>query len=796
MADDELPSGHVRFLDSFQPGLPDDRYTITVSHTLDQQKALGATIDKVTQDFVVAGPRFTLDPADIHARFPPNGASSAFAEVLPHIVLNKRLLPWERKVPKLAKSVPWLALLVLQDDEIIGSKSNDPNDPEVTRSVIANYAQTMTVKQLLDTPKAQALVPDIDQTKLMDDEKKMSCQVITISNDTFARIMPTARELPYLAHAREVDTGSKIVLDLQNAGLFSVVVANRFPRSGAATRGAKNIAHLVSLEGYGDFLGGTAPKRPDPAQVKLVSLCSWTFSCVPDPQQKFSGLAQNLAYIKDGNDWKWRAAESLALRLPLPDKGGDGARQRLSDGYVALGYHAVTGEDGFAWYRGPLIPSVAKVLPESPPFQTAAAAIIFDPRTGTFDHSQAAAWQAGRALALAEESFATALMRLRRKARLQVDQAAHQTTSMARPAAGQKLSAMATSATTQQNIHAKLTALFAGGTAVNALAEASRATRFERPPQTARVVAAAAAVAPPVRTLRASLAQPATRTALAQQAAVDDDAAAVARWLGRLSLLYGLPFAHLVPDVRMLPPESIRFFYVDPNWIGAMIDGALSIGLSTSQQVELQSALTTQLESMATEAALAERAKSLGQDPPKTMASPTAGFLLRSALASGWPGLTVSGKVGGADGAAVALLRLEHLAPDVLFCVFNGVPDTVTLAAPHEGLEFGVDDEGKIVIRTVTDGKVTNGSERPIYDPQNPNGVLASVRAGGQRVLNIFIDPKPGNKTPSTPVDLLGVIAKAKGKGITSIGPADFALHMVKGAEEITFSPSPPRKPA
>ena len=52
----------------------------------------------------------------------------------------------------------------------------------------------------------------------------------------------------------------------------------------------------------------------------------------------------------------------------------------------------------------------------------------------------------------------------------------------------------------------------------------------------------------------------------------------ISKWLGRLRLLKGVPFNYLVPDERMLPPESIRFFYLDINWIDSLLDGAFSIG--------------------------------------------------------------------------------------------------------------------------------------------------------------------------------------------------------------------------
>src|SRR5258708_39023016 len=49
-------------------------------------------------------------------------------------------------------------------------------------------------------------------------------------------------------------------------------------------------------------------------------------------------------------------------------------------------------------------------------------------------------------------------------------------------------------------------------------------------------------------------------------------------WLGRLTLLYGVPFQYLVPDEKMLPAESIRFFYLNPEWLECLLQGACSVG--------------------------------------------------------------------------------------------------------------------------------------------------------------------------------------------------------------------------
>src|ERR1700761_2300950 len=40
-----------------------------------------------------------------------------------------------------------------------------------------------------------------------------------------------------------------------------------------------------------------------------------------------------------------------------------------------------------------------------------------------------------------------------------------------------------------------------------------------------------------------------------------------------LRLLLHIPLAYFVPDAGLLPPESIRFFNVDPTWMDRVIDG-------------------------------------------------------------------------------------------------------------------------------------------------------------------------------------------------------------------------------
>ena len=52
----------------------------------------------------------------------------------------------------------------------------------------------------------------------------------------------------------------------------------------------------------------------------------------------------------------------------------------------------------------------------------------------------------------------------------------------------------------------------------------------------------------------------------------------IEKLLMEASLLYHVPFHYLVPDMSMLPAETIRVFSVDYNWVLSYMDGIWSVG--------------------------------------------------------------------------------------------------------------------------------------------------------------------------------------------------------------------------
>jgi hypothetical protein len=209
-------------------------------------------------------------------------------------------------------------------------------------------------------------------------------------------------------------------------------------------------------------------------------------------------------------------------------------------------------------------------------------------------------------------------------------------------------------------------------------------------------------------------------------------------WLASLRLLEGVPFQYLVVDEKLLPPESIRFFYLDRNWTDALVAGALSVSaVTTDDRAQLQ-ALYKQVRD---ELDAAERLVRVpgNEDAEDGPADVVTGLLIRSRAVSGWPGMHIRAYQveipdDGADDDTnrLHLMRLERLAPSVLLALFDGVPAVVHLEEPRSGLQFGFEltepqPAGAVAydlpLRTPGTGTET-GATVPVPFRQNAPGVV------------------------------------------------------------------------
>ena len=179
--------------------------------------------------------------------------------------------------------------------------------------------------------------------------------------------------------------------------------------------------------------------------------------------------------------------------------------------------------------------------------------------------------------------------------------------------------------------------------------------------------------------------------------------AEIRNWLVRLRLLEGVPFANLVADTELLPEESIRWFYLDRQWTDAVVQGALSVGtVNSDDRTQLTGAYPAIRDELDNDERNVRRRAGTNRFGGKVDA--ISGFVLRSRAVSGWPALHVRAfSVDPAEGdnarfkeddpRRMRLLRLERLAPAVLFCMFDGIPSVVHIEEPRQGVQFGFDTD-------------------------------------------------------------------------------------------------------
>lgn len=817
-----LAAGQMVFYDNCVPTLEVDDYLIEVTQVAPVAATGHDTPETyaVSQGFSVQGPRYALPPNDVFSMFPPDHSEGVFNQFLPHVVLTKRELPWERDVfhdkdSQRGTQTPWLALLLFVENEQIGGRPAllppSAQNPRLSAPITADsFYDWAAGKPSERTQPAEGilwprLTPAWHETE--DALKSTTSVVIDLSPEAFKTLLPPYPDLPYLAHARQVDASAKDqqALNIAGDGWYSVVVGNRLgnaPPKGASSRGTepaepgqRNIVHLVSLEGFAEYIKGQSLPAGT-SRVRMISLQSWSFTCRPDAGESFSKLMQGL--IADaGNRLK---STSFALPVPSPayDSTTQDASQALGSGYVPLRYQTRLGEQTFGWYRGPFSPvPVADFVTgaQQPrddsigrPFDSASAALIYDPKYGVFDVSYAVAFETGRLLALADGHFGQLLMAWQRNGHQHVDLILERASQVPALRTLRQEGDDPTAAATLPHLlgpHA-LTEEFVPYLAEQFAAKMTSRLADRQAAPSVLGLRSNATTTSPVATrqaVRALLEHPLVRSAVRAHGSQGVDT--LVDWLAHLYLLVNVPFENLVPHEGLLPPESVRFFYLDPNWLAALVEGALAIGIESSRDAHYQDLMKDVIWKATHETVPKVRARLHPNTPASTTsAGPMAGMLLRSAVVAGWPGLSVNGytKADSQGGNApdpasrMPLRRMERLSDDVLLCLWPSVPALVSIDEPHEGVAFGFEDpphgEGDYLdLRSL--------------DPAS-YGTLLPGRSIDARATNVI---DASNIVKITAADGLIQLIQSALPGSPAVHIRDFAVQMVRVPERAVFAP-------
>ena len=459
-----VKAGQIQFVEACHPPLTAGEYKAGMSQVIKASKDSDVPWNSdpylSSLVFSVDAPRFTLNPADIHSVYPPVNADGKFSNALPHVVFTRRTLPWERtldgKAPEFGKAFPaWMGLILLTEAELKDSQTGRTRE-NLSMPVFSKETDSL----LMPRDRTKVLVPNLGQygdsgssdadviyrcqkwarekwqyendaggdNRSDDDRKKASCLTIDLPAELFKAIAPRYDDLNYLAHVRQIDTGDKEVLGINDKGWFSLVIGNRMPQAGQ-----RHHAFLVSLEGYQDRLKENW--NPEPGQqVRLAVLGTWSFTCTAPTD--FKTLMDCLNFdCKKTTDSKDRIQlPDSWLHLPYdPYKDGtknpaDIVNAAYSRGYTAFDHIMRQGEKTVSWYRGPLVPlNYDKPIQVQEPVSCADELLRYDPDIGLFDTTYAAAWQLGRLLALQNQSFALALNQARKVMRKRARWLLHRT---------------------------------------------------------------------------------------------------------------------------------------------------------------------------------------------------------------------------------------------------------------------------------------------------------------------------------------------------------------------------------
>lgn len=618
----------------------------------------------------VEGAQYTLPPGTIQSVYPPDGAVGAFGHILPHVVLNDATLPWQRSADPSNddpdRSPPWLAVLIIPADAA----------PAVRRVSVNQLRQAAQAPGRHNAPPREVAAAADDQGIIV--------QVIDLPRRQFVGLAPTAVDLSLTCHVREVTIAAKADSDgVAPPPFYGVVTATCRP-----VGAERFVAHLVSLEALKEELGKSAADRKALSAsetlakevVRLVSLHQWSFA-ISRTDESFVGILKGvvvgMAGAQSGTGEVFVTGDARADRM-------------LQAGYWPLAHLFDDTKLQLSWYRPPLVGALrADPLNGAAPgvFATSARALLaFDPQSGTYDATAAVAWQWGRMIALHHVGFAEAVYRLKlRHAREAAEDQAFQGFIDALTAVETRAQLESVLRTAPKSARAEIEA----GDVATPFGSARAVTTG---PYTTRdkkdVTALATAINMFAKRRRAAA------TTAATGVPMSDDEQVIADRLARLALLEDVPLSHLVPDTeRYLMPERLSFFRLDPGWIAALIDGALSIGEEPGNASGRKSravlARLVQRGLSMLRASFAPEAKLDLTRPDATDALPLiTGFLLRSRALAGWPGIEVEGTL--ADGQRARILRLSRYEPDILLCLFEGQVAQVDLIEPAECVYFAV----------------------------------------------------------------------------------------------------------
>ncbi|KAF2467763.1 uncharacterized protein BDR25DRAFT_327037 [Lindgomyces ingoldianus] len=769
-----LAPGEQELFSYYRPSLAAGQYTIIVSQDVESPAQApnrshgwidGQTLSPkpaTSQSFRVNAPQFALPENAVRSRFPPDGYGAP-VETLPHLVFNDPHLPWERvgssvsskDVKEHRNSVPWLALLVFSQDELVLTDKELADMFGQSSSVEKPVKQSATFEVAVKASELRQVPGTVFPITNNNDPETEDATVnaIFLKPALFNELVRTYGEdgkpadkqqkadvsrYKYLAHVRNINTAGMPEAGRQETGLFSVVLSHRTGPLGL-TEPAPVTVHLVSIE---DVENLAVYPAPDGQRIALPSLQSWTYNCLPP---NAPDLRSQMRHLGD-------TLEMLRVPKPILDKlsySGDASKvkiaDRLRDGYTLTRYRLQTGEVSSAMLRGALTPTYVP-RPLSERFKSLSLAgsdlEIFDPTVGLMDLTYSAAWQLGKALAIADQGFSASLSRIRTLV--------HQRTM--NNAKAKLLGGSHSVVDTLRAISAPRPDILVNNPNHNML------DRWRRPERQPLDLSLGNTV------LQQEFSQEAGSVVKFFAGSSDSDGdelynelnkpnstdwMTLLTWVLDRMYLANIPAHYLIPDPSYLPAESMRLFYIDANWIDALVDGALSIGHHLEDKDDT---IRTWIKKTINRY-LSKEIPGAGYRPQ----IPTYGFLMRSDVVSQYPDLKVQAPLTPKspspeeDPSAklpATILRHTNIAEGVKLCLFDRYPGTRDFVDLHSLRFTQPPHQQSFVVGPHLDGASLETSYKRIFSQFDKDNEYKNLCDDGKWFKNLTVDP---NKPPPPP---------------------------------------------
>jgi hypothetical protein len=734
--DDEPPDpmlkpGEAKIYSFWAPGLlAGQKHRINVSQAVNANNNKDKELSLVSvKEFTVDAPQFALPNRSVHSTYPPSGYHDN-NRILPHIVLADPHLPWERSGSPQSDGadastrtrVPWLVLFSFTQDELMlpSTHLNGPNSifGATSPSLIKPVKQSptlsinMSIADLLATSKITTPVAKDSKEDAKGDfifvKPDLFTSLFSNFDDDSKRVVPSSPNTTpygYLAHVRHVNGSGMALAGVEDTAVFSIVIGNRTGPLDNKTPATVSV-HLVSIEGVEDI---SLAFNNDVEYIAFCSLHSWNYTVNPPSMKNIRDSFEHL-----GNELDLLRVPHDRPKIKALQSGGrvkERLAARLKDGYSLVKYHVQTGEQTVALFRGPFTPTVVKDLNaiKGKCSNSGVDRQILDSDTGLMDISYSTAWQLGRTLALGDEGFTAALGRVRgaihkpamRESKIEairdIDQRAYRSRRQVLRDLPYLVSSLADIQTPElqpPSPEDESEATEPADVDPAQFEPGGPKKRWFRRRLPRKEIPDLSFSSPLVEEK-----YPAAALAAAERLAestngdrydeTNDPASTdwmiMLTWLLNRMYLDGVPAHYLITDPSHLEPESLRFFYINPNWVDALINSALSLGNHMGKdedRVCIKKALNKYI---------TNTPKHLKFQPQ----IPTYGFYLRSDLVSMFPDLRVTTlpdrpqlPPGIKDRAP--LLRHEIVADGVMLGLLDRVPDSkqfqglVLTQPPHQ----------------------------------------------------------------------------------------------------------------